>query len=271
MDDIANAAPPAAVASPHQALLEPITRTTVTQLIVRRLTGYILGAGLSAGDRMPSERQLMTQLNVGRSSLREAVKTLTALGVLRVAGGEGMFVGDGSGILTEPMSWGLLIGHHGTREVVEARRVIEVALAGQAASRATPEDVDLIADRLLAMREALDAAEPATDADLAFHAAIASAARNRVLAHVLDTLRSLVRVWIYQTFTEFPERRTASYQEHVSICEAIRDHDAATAESAMRVHLEHATERLMVMLERTHTSAEAPEGERAEAVSAPPG
>ncbi|MBO0701869.1 MAG: FadR family transcriptional regulator [Candidatus Dormibacteraeota bacterium] len=232
--------------------LEPITRTSVADEIVRRLTSYILTTGLRAGDRMPSERELMRQLRVGRSSLREAVKTLSALGVLRVAGGEGMFVGDGTGVLTQPVSWGLLIGDHANREVVEARRVIEVALAGQAALRAGGEDIEAIAGRLKALREAAGTAELGVDADAAFHAAIAAAARNRVLSHVLDTLRWLVRDWMRQTFSA--AAGPDSYREHVRIYEAIRDHDVAAAEEAMAEHLGQAANRLEQLVERSRAA-----------------
>src|SRR5262245_35819330 len=88
----------------------PITRTTVADEIVKRLVDLILEGRLKPGDKLPSERELMDRLAVGRSSLREAIKMLRAIGVVDVAAGEGMFVGRGdASALTQPLSWGLLL------------------------------------------------------------------------------------------------------------------------------------------------------------------
>lgn len=231
--------------------LSAIERSSVPDEIVQRLTAFILEAGLTAGARMPSERQLMTQLAVGRSSLREAIKTLSSLGIVRVAGGDGMYVGDGRGVITKPVAWGLLVGQHQTRDVIEARRAVEMEMAGLAALRATPREVRELGDKLGAMQDAIPSPEQFTELDTGFHMLIARIADNTVLAHVLETLQYVVRAWIFRTFTEFPEYGHGSYNEHVPIFEAIRDHDAAAARQAMGAHLDAAAGRLLKVLERT--------------------
>jgi GntR family transcriptional repressor for pyruvate dehydrogenase complex len=140
--------------------LAPIQRTTVSEEIVKRLVSLILDAGLRPGDKLPSERELMARLAVGRSSLREAIKTLRALGIVKVTGGSGTFVANGNiSALTQPLSWRLLMTEHITREVIEARRVVEVELASLAAERATPEDIAAISQRLETMKAATTDAE----------------------------------------------------------------------------------------------------------------
>jgi DNA-binding FadR family transcriptional regulator len=232
--------------------LAPIARPTITDEIVERITGFILDEGLKPGDKLPSERDLMARLAVGRSSLREAIKTLSAIGIVEVAVGEGMFVGGGeNSVLAKPLSWGLLIGEHGTREVIEARRVIEVELAGLAAARATDEEVAAIGERLAAMRANRDDAEAFTSQDQEFHLAIARAARNSVLYHVLDTLRHIVRVWIYKTFSEY-EDKGPGFAEHDAIYEALRGRDPRAARRAMEAHLDAAGARLLTLLAPLH-------------------
>jgi GntR family transcriptional regulator, transcriptional repressor for pyruvate dehydrogenase complex len=235
---------------PARPRMAPIVRTSVTELIIPRLTGYILDAGLRPGDKLPTERVLMEELGVGRSSLREAIRTLSALGVVRVASGEGMFVGDGRTILTQPISWRLLMGDDSSSEVVEARRLIEVELAGYCAQRASAEEVAEIERHLTTMRETRGDPERFTDADAEFHYAIARAARNRVLFQVLETLHNVVRVWIYRNFVEFSDETMQSYQQHVPVFEAIRDGDADAARRAMGAHIDNATSRLRVTIER---------------------
>jgi GntR family transcriptional repressor for pyruvate dehydrogenase complex len=105
-------------------------RGNVADEAVPRIVELFLEAGLRPGDRLPSERELMARLAVGRSSLREAVKTLVALGVIEVAVGSGMYVADGeASLITHPLFWGRLLSEQSTRDVVEARRVVEVELA----------------------------------------------------------------------------------------------------------------------------------------------
>lgn len=229
--------------------MAPIVRTSVAEQIIPRLTGYILEAGLRPGDKLPTERQLMEELGVGRSSLREAIRTLSALGVVRVASGEGMFVGDGRTLLAQPISWRLLVGTDSTDEAVEARRLIEVELAGCCAARATAEEVAEIERHLRTMRETLGDPERFTDADAEFHYAIARAARNRVLFQVLETLHNVVRVWIHRNFVRFSDETMQSYQQHVPIFEAIRGHDVEAARRAMGAHIDRATRRLQVTIE----------------------
>src|SRR5437870_1218229 len=135
--------------------LQPRTvrRAAVTDEIVAALVSLILDRGLRPGDKLPSERELMVHLSVGRSSLREAIRTLGALGMVEVAVGSGMYVADGgTSALTRPLSWGLLMGGQSTRDVIDARRVIEVELVGLAAERATEEDLAAIAEQLNLLR-----------------------------------------------------------------------------------------------------------------------
>jgi GntR family transcriptional regulator, transcriptional repressor for pyruvate dehydrogenase complex len=228
--------------------LAPIARPTITDQIVERITAFILGERLRPGDKLPSERELMARLGVGRSSLREAIKTLSAIGIVDVQIGDGMYVGSGqTAVLTKPLSWGLLIGEHNIREVIEARRAVETELCALAALRATPEDLNAIEEHFAAMESGRDDPETFTRADQEFHLAIARAARNGVLYHVLDTLRHVVRVWIYKTFSEGGDHH-AGFPEHSAIIAALRAHDPVAAREVMGRHLDAAGARLLAVL-----------------------
>jgi GntR family transcriptional repressor for pyruvate dehydrogenase complex len=228
--------------------LAPIPRSTITDQIVERITAFILDERLRPGDKLPSERELMVRLGVGRSSLREAIKTLSAIGIVVVQIGDGMYVGSGqSAILTKPLSWGLLIGEHTVREVVEARFLVETELCALAAERATDDDLNAIGALLDAMRAGSDDADAFTQADQEFHLAIAAAARNGVLYHVLDMLRHIVRVWMFKTFVDDPVRHTGII-DHERIAAALRAHDPAAARAAMGEHLTSAGNRLLALL-----------------------
>jgi len=231
------------VALPRSQHLTPIPRKSVAEEIVSRLTGFILDEELKVGDRLPSEKELIARLAVGRSSLREAIKVLSGVGVIQVVRG-GMFVGGGdSSILSKPFAWAFLLGQRSTQEVVEARRAVEVELAGLAAKRATQPGLATIEQHLAGMRENTHDGVQFSLHDLEFHMAVAHAADNRVLAHLLETMRNVVWVWIEKVIGG-NHGQPRSYAEHIPIYEAIRARDADGARAAMAAHLDAAAARL---------------------------
>lgn len=236
-----------------EAPLTPIPRLTITDQIVERITAFILDERLRPGDKLPSERELMVRLGVGRSSLREAIKTLSALGIVVVQIGDGMYVGRGQvAALSRPLSWGLLIGEHTVREVVEARFAVETALAKMAANNATDEELATIKTKLEAMRAGADRAETYTEADQDFHMAVAAAAHNGVLYHMLETLQHVIRVWIFKSYISHTIRYDA-VPEHERIYQALVNHNSEEAEQAMVDHLTLAGNRLLTILAQSAT------------------
>ncbi len=216
--------------------LDPISRPTVVDEIVERLIGLIIDEGLKPGDQLVPERELMARLEVGRSSLREAIKTLCALGVLEIKRGTGTFVGYGdTSILTKPLAWGLFLSQSSVKQVIEARSVIEVALAGWAAERATEEEVATIGRALERLEAGRHEMSSYVDSDLAFHLAIARAAHNDMLANVLLIFQKVLRAWMETTYKEAKGTRD-SMALHREIYAAIRTHDVATAQAAMADH-----------------------------------
>ena len=232
-------------ASPH---LAPINRPGLADEIVNRLIRLILDERLKPGDRLPSEHELMAQLAVGRSSLREAIKTLRAIGVVDVVVGNGMFVGRGGAALgSKPLSWGLLMRESGARELIEARRLIESELASQAAARASAEEIDAMGE-LARARPAAEDAEAHGRAAIDFHLAVARGAHNTVLGYFLEGLQHILRDWISETYEAYPEETVRSPDEHVPIFEAIQARDPAAAREAMATHLDAAGKRLLRLL-----------------------
>ncbi len=199
----------------------------------------ILEEGLKPGDKMPSERQLMARLKVGRSTIREAMKALSSVGIVEVVVGSGTFVADGAtALLTRPLSWGLLMSAQSIYEVLEARRVVEVALAELAAQRGTDQELVEIGNCLALMQANLENVEVFARYDVEFHRAIARAAHNQVLYRVIDTLRHAFHSWTIQVYSRV-EDKDWLIAEHEPIYQAIRSRDAAAAREAMLVHLEH--------------------------------
>lgn len=218
--------------------------------VTRRLLDYFLSGELQAGARIPSERQLADSLGVGRSLVREALKSLHLLGLLEVRQGDGTFLKrTDSELLPQVIEWGLLLGERSTLDLVEARMHLEVVVAGLAAERRDDQDLDDLRGLLEAMRASDDPAR-FVEADIGFHLRVAQAAGNAVLSDLLSGIRSLLRVWIRRVVEAAGETRP-SYEQHVPIFEAIERGDREAAAAAMAAHMEGASARLQRTI---HTS-----------------
>jgi GntR family transcriptional regulator, transcriptional repressor for pyruvate dehydrogenase complex len=222
--------------SPFSQYLDPINRTTVVDDIVERLIKLIINEGLKPGDQLTPERELMAKLEVSRSSLREAIKTLCALGILEIRRGTGTFVGYGdTSMLTKPLFWGLFLNQNSVQQVIEARSVMEMALAGWAAQRATDEEIATIGRLLEQLEQSQSDMSSYIENDVAFHVAIARASHNGIFTNILAMLQHVLRAWMEITYKE-DRSTTDSMAQHRAIYAAIQARDAATARAAMADH-----------------------------------
>jgi GntR family transcriptional repressor for pyruvate dehydrogenase complex len=221
-----------------------VERVNVHNEVMERLVAYVLEHGLRPGDKLPTERELTAMMGVGRSSLREATRSLAAMGVIRITP-RGMYVGGGeSAVLTQPIAWGLLLSAGSAREVIEVRGVVEIALAEAAATRASDEQIERLSDELRLMLETRNRPDEFADHDLAFHLQVAQAGQNAILLHVVRTIQLIIRAWIDKVIREY-EHIPVSYDEHRLVYEGIAARDPEAAGEAMSTHLAAAGSRLL--------------------------
>ena len=217
--------------------LEPIEKNTVTELVARRLVAQLSSGALKPGDKLPAERELARQLNVGRSTVREALKLLTLSGLLDSRPGDGTYVRREFGaFLSQQIQWPVLLSVDDLDMIVEVREGLEVKAARMAAKRATQEDIDKIGvfKQLLEI-EGRDV-ERETDLDLEFHHAIASASRNSLLCRLMISLHDILREYIALS-NQTTDRLETTVAEHQAIYDAIVAGDSDAAEQAMIKHL----------------------------------
>ena len=195
-----------------------IPRANLTDEIVERIVDLIIDHKLKSGDKLPCERELIQTLSVGRSSLREAIRVLSATGVVRTSAGEGMFVGKGDlSRITHPLTVSLMISDQNQKEIFEARRLIEVELAVLAVDRASEQDIAEIKHRLEAMRFHQHDPVEYGRADVEFHLSVAKAAKNVFLRNVLRTLRRVLQELIAKLELLAIEDMPNAFQVHVPI------------------------------------------------------
>jgi GntR family transcriptional repressor for pyruvate dehydrogenase complex len=218
--------------------LTPVTRTTLTADICRKLVSHLIRGDWMEGDQIPPERELCQRLGVGRASLREALKALEIMGMIETRLGEGTFVCGRSEFFSRPLLWAITgSAKNDAHELVEARELIESETARLAAERATPEDLQEIRKHLDVMAAATDDPKTFLEADLNFHLAVAKAAHNQILGNSLSLIRNLMRQWIGQAL---PKEGVAAIalNHHNKIFAAISERNATVARNSMQAHLE---------------------------------
>lgn len=220
------------------------TRDSGPTDVANLLIGYIMSGRMSPGERLPSERHLSELLGIGRSTIREGVKSLGVLGLVEFRQGGGSYVrATESELLPRVVEWGLLLGEQRFAELVEARTFLEVEIAGLAAARRSPEELAELEQAMAALATA-DEVDAYVEADLAFHFAVGRASGNGVLKGMLENIAALLRVWIHRNI-EAAVTYDRSRHEHERILEAVRAGDAEAARAAAGEHMAGAAERLL--------------------------
>lgn len=210
------------------------------------LSEEIESGRLAEGDKLPTEVELVKQLGVSRTVIREAVSRLRNAGLVEPRQGRGVFVMPRR---TRPLD--LEAEASGTKskvmQIVEVRRAMEGEAASLAATRATPDDVTRMRQSLAAIDEAVAAGGDGVDEDLAFHQSIAESTGNAVMVSTVRYLGEVMRGGIRVTRANEARRDDfieAVRVEHHAILAAIESGDAGAARSAVRRHMKHAASRL---------------------------
>jgi GntR family transcriptional repressor for pyruvate dehydrogenase complex len=217
--------------------LKPATRQKLTATVAVQLLEEMQRRGLAPGTRMPSERELMAALGVGRSTIREALNGLAMLGVVEIRHGQGTFILDPK-LRIGAQNDDLLaaIGQSVSQTLLEARRPVEVEIARLAAQRRSEQDLarleDIIGRQEAAVREERSGARPAAQ----FHLALADAAHNEILAEFIASIMKLLveRGPQLEALDGYIQWEVA---EHRGLLDAVRLGDPVEAARRMDSHL----------------------------------
>ncbi len=158
--------------------------------------------------------------------------------------GSGTYLRDQtSELLPTTLSWGLMLNAARTRELIEVRGGLEIQAAAYAAERATDADVEKLRGYIEVMADSLEDLDAFLQADIRFHLQIAVSADNVVLKDLLQSTRSLLRLWVERGLTE-KDQAEAAYREHRAVFRAIEARDPNAALAAMRDHMATAADRV---------------------------
>ncbi len=225
---------------------KPVESKTLAEAVAEQLMAMIAKGQLKPGDRLPTEPELMEQFNVGRSTLREAVKSLVVAGLLETRRSSGTFVSESyTDYLSQRLNWDMVFSKQDLRHIIEIRCALEEQAAALAAKRATDVQKEELAQLVEAIRDISMGPEKAIEHDIAFHMAVAEASHNPILLNLVLNIRQLLHGYIKAGYTRRGYTNQAEADEiadlHRPIVDAIRAGQPGKAKKAMHTHFKNTT------------------------------
>jgi GntR family transcriptional repressor for pyruvate dehydrogenase complex len=216
-----------------------LRRPNLTDSLINEIYRMVSQDTVKSGERLPSETELAGRFGVGRSTVREAMKALSLMGVVEISPGKGTFFREMPADM-QPDTAMLRLRLHDSRasEVYEARKAIEVELAALAAMRATPEDLRQIESALSEMQQTVEDLEAFTEADVRFHVAIAQASKNSLLGQFYTFAGDLVTNVIHDII-QLPDVKEKSIALHTETYQAIKQGDPVSARDSILNHMSY--------------------------------
>ncbi len=220
---------------------QPIHRRKLAHEILDRLLKLIESEGLSPGDPLPSERELMGLFGVGRPAVREAMQNLERMGIIRISHGERARIAEPQiGHILDQISQTarhiLEVSPAGLQHLKEARLMFELQVVRQAVVKCRDEDVKRL-ERILSLQET-SRGIPADfmEADGAFHREIAVISGNPIYAAVSEAMFDWLKRY-HVGMVRKPGLEDLTISEHRDVLDAIRNRDIAAAANALERHL----------------------------------
>ncbi len=236
--------------------LGPIRRETVMEKTAKRIEDLVRSGELRQGDRLPPEPQLAQMLRVSRSSLREALKGLMFLGLIKARPGDGTYIHGASlsRVMSRHFQWMVVLQEIKYLEIYELRQIIEPQAAALAAQRATRLDIDRMERALEEMRNGIHRPERFLSYDIELHDSFAQASGNVALQ---TTLRMLYDSMVEARRRVLPliDNMERHYERHEKIFRYIRDRKPKLAAKAVQEDMEYAARLIREEMSSDHKPA----------------
>ncbi|MEW4412842.1 FadR/GntR family transcriptional regulator [Clostridium sp. AN503] len=196
---------------------------------------YIIQQNLKGGDKIPPAPELAELFGVGRSTIREAVKSLAFSNILEVRHGAGTFVSPRMGVSNDPLGMDFIKDKQKlAHDLMEIRLIIEPPIAAMAAKNATEKGIEELSQIHDILKKKVELEEEYIEDDIAFHKKIAELSNNIVVPNLTPLIAEAVNYFTIRTKRQLKKE---TIQMHMELMEAIRTHDSLWAEDAMRLHL----------------------------------
>lgn len=211
---------------------KPLVEVTAEALIQ-----YIMENNLEAGDKLPNEYNLAQQVNVGRSTLREAVRSLVSRNVLEVRQGSGTYVSANIGIGEDPLGFAFVEDTLKlTEDLFALRYILEPEVAMLAAHKHSEEELE----ELIRVHEEIERTIETTDQlhfelDIEFHSIIAKMSQNIAMNHLIPVINQSIT--LYNSYYTNEQSKSHTIESHQEIVNAIQSRNPIQAKYAMQMHM----------------------------------
>lgn len=208
---------------------------SLPQKIAEDIIAFILEENLKPGDKLPNETVLCQRLNVGRSSLREAMRALASRNIVTIRQGSGTYIASSTGVADDPLGLGFINNKKKLiHDLMEIRFLLEPSIAALAAMHADDTEIKKICKLCDDVEELLKAHKDHSDKDIELHTAIALSSKNIVVPRLVPVIFRSIPLLIESTGNTLCNETIESHRE---IADAIAAHDAVRAHDAMYLHL----------------------------------
>ena len=204
-------------------------KTSASDYVISVIRDELLNKRLKPGEQLPSETELAAQLEVSRSTVREAMRVLMAYGVVEIRRGKGTFICEESTRVSEDSTiFSFLIVQPTKREQMEFRAIMERIVFELAIKNATQDDIDALTANYENMPDMESDPEKSVEVDLEFHRLLGEATKNRMVARVYNVAMEYIRPSLISS-----HRRNwpvAAEKTHRRILDAINNRDTSSAD-----------------------------------------
>lgn len=221
-----------------ESKIRRVTKISISEEIAKQIMDLISSGDLKPGQRLPSERELCEKFGASRSSLREALRCLSIVGVVNARVGEGTSIAvDGEKFLRKIIEWRMITEKHQIANLLKVRTALEGVSASDAALHGTEDDIEKLRKLLAKMEGTLKKEKAFAALDLEFHCTLANISGNSLLSDMISLIRSQVAKALH-TVLHLPNAIPLSHKEHTAVFKAIELHDPEAARKAMQDHLD---------------------------------
>lgn len=211
------------------------SESSLPEQVSEQIRQLIIEQHMEIGEKLPNEFELAQQLNVGRGTVREAVKILVARNVLEIRRGKGTYIAHNTGMVDDPFGFAYLEDEERlARELFDIRMRLEPWAAGLAAEHATEEKIEELCSLQKEVENAIREGKNYLPMDQKFHICIADCTDNRVLPMLIPVITYSVHLFGVMNSQKQAEE---TIETHAKIVEAIAARDLEGAQKAMEAHL----------------------------------
>lgn len=208
---------------------------SLAQQVAQKIEDLIKDQHYQVGDKLPNEFELATDLNVGRGTIREAIKLLAARNVIIIQRGKGTFVSENPGLTDDPLGLSFIADKKKLSEdLMSVRVMIEPQIAMLAAQNATTAEIADMERLCLEIEQLIYENKNHEEKDIELHSVIAKSSNNVVVPTLIPIIQTAISLFINLTNRRLKEETIVS---HKKIVEAIKNKDELAAKQAMEEHL----------------------------------